>query len=120
MTIVEWITVGATVGMFVVALIALNKKTDVRVQPQPLSVQGMPPGGDVLARDMKSLGHRVNQLEQWRDEIMRKLEDDKMEILNAGEDRGRRIHERIDVVLTAVSELKGTVAEMRREGGRHR
>ena len=92
-----------------------SRRQHTEVRPQPLSVQGAPPGGEVLARDMKSLGHRVHALEEWRGELIRKLEEDKMEILAAGKDSSRRIHERIDVVLVAVSELKGTVSEMRRE-----
>jgi len=108
------VTTLVAAGALIVSVAALKRKTDVQITPQPLSIQGVPPGGDVLARDMKSLNHRVSALENWRGELMNKLEDDKMEILRAGEERGEKIHQRINNVLGIVSEVKGIVEQMNR------
>jgi hypothetical protein len=42
------------------------------------------------------------------------MDSDKTEVIAAGEHRAEKLHERINLVLTSVSELKGTVHEMQR------
>lgn len=64
--------------------------------PQPLTVAGTPPGNDVLSRDMKSINHRVKSLEDWRSTMGTQMDENKTEILVAGEERARRIYEHID------------------------
>jgi hypothetical protein len=66
--------------------------------PQPLSVSGTPPSAAEIVRDVKSLGHRVQALENWRSDLLDKLDDNKTELLVAGEDRARRIYAHIDAV----------------------
>lgn len=70
-----------------------------------------PPNGE-LKQSIKQLNARMKVLEDWRSQLTAKMEDDKNIILAAGEHRGEKIHERINVVLGAVSELRGTVTEM--------
>lgn len=85
------------------------------ITPQPLAVTGTPISNAEIARDLKNMNHRLVALENWRSEVLRKMESDKTEILAAGEHRAEKIHDRINEVLVAVSELKGTVSELRRE-----
>ena len=92
-----------------------KKARATEITPQPLSVQGTPIGNAEIARDLKSMNHRLTSLENWRSELITKMDDDKTEILNAGEHRAEKLHDRINSVLSAVSELKGTVDQMRRE-----
>ena len=72
-----------------------------------------PPNGE-LKQSIKQLNARMKVLEDWRGQLTNKLEEDKNEILLAGEHRAEKLHERINVILSAVSELKGTVNEISR------
>lgn len=54
-----------------------------------------PPNGE-LNTNLKQLNIRVRQLEDWRNELARKLEEDKQVVLQAGEERAVRIHEHIE------------------------
>lgn len=65
-----------------------------------------PPNGE-LKQSIKMLASRMKVLEDWRTDLTRKLEADKNEILIAGEHRAEKLHERINIILAAVSELKG-------------
>ena len=70
-----------------------------------------PPNGE-LKQSIKQLNARMKVLEDWRSQLTHKLESDKNQILAAGEHRAEKIHERINDVLEAVSELRGQVSEM--------
>ena len=72
-----------------------------------------PPNGQ-LAQSVKQLNARMKILETWRGSLTAKMEEDKNQILAAGEHRAEKIHDRINDVLSAVSELRGTVNEMKR------
>lgn len=73
--------------------------------PQPPNTQ--------LGQSVLELNRRVSDLEDWRVDLTAKLESDKIEILNAGEERASRIHSHIeaDRVETArkLDELRGRV-----------
>jgi hypothetical protein len=104
-----WIACAA----FTLWLILLAKKA-VREfrgdEPQPPNIQ--------LGLTMKDLKRRIETLERWKEELLQKLDDDKSEILAAGEERGGKIHDRINVVLAAVSKLEGRIEQFNL--GRHR
>jgi predicted transcriptional regulator len=50
-----------------------------------------------------------NKLEQRMTHIERKMDEDKNEILKAGEDRVIKLHNRINEILQGVSELRGEI-----------
>jgi len=81
----------ATVGMWLDA-----RKSRVTQIEQPLSITGTPMGNAEIQRDLKNMNHRLNALEAWRGELIQKLDDDKSEMLQAGESRASRIHEHIE------------------------
>lgn len=54
-----------------------------------------PPNAQIQ-QSVKQLNARVKVLEEWRERIIAKLESDKMEMLEAGENRASRIHEHIE------------------------
>jgi hypothetical protein len=56
---------------------------------------------------------RVVALESRTARIERKMESDKSEIIEAGELRMRKIHERVDTVLHAVARVEGAIEQMR-------
>jgi hypothetical protein len=58
------------------------------------------------------LEERTSALEARMTRVERKMESDKAEIIKAGEDRADKIHERINIVLAAVSELKGEIKHL--------
>jgi hypothetical protein len=59
------------------------------------------------------LNHRVGVLENDVRMLRGKMEADKNEIIAAGEERMRKIGERVDTVLTAVSRVEGALEQMR-------
>jgi|SRR5581483_7226563 len=65
-----------------------------------------PPNAQLHASH-EQLAERVRKLEEITDRLWAKLEIDKMEIVKSGEDRCAKLHERINAILAAVSELKG-------------
>lgn len=67
-------------------------------------ISGTPPDNAILARDLKSIGHRVKALEDARARLLEKMDEDKTEILAGGEDRARRIYEHIDEVRRELDE----------------
>lgn len=50
---------------------------------------------------------RIVALEKANSELLKQLENDKIEILNAGEKRGKEIHGRINYLLLAVGRIAG-------------
>jgi len=65
-----------------------------------------PPNAQLQAAH-EQLTERVRRVEESADRLWDKLETDKMEILKSGEDRAAKLHDRINVILAAVSELRG-------------
>ena len=90
------VMVACTVGALAISIMAFNKKTNVRVQ-QPLDTR-LVLSTNELTRDIKAINHRVVALESWRSQLMSKLDADKLEMLEAGEDRARRISANVDDV----------------------
>jgi hypothetical protein len=73
-----------------------------RLRGQP----SQPPNAQ-LQLSHEQLTERVRKLEESVDRLWAKLEADKMEIVKSGEDRCAKLHERINVILAVVSELRG-------------
>ena len=73
-----------------------------------------PPNGQ-LAQSVKQINARIKVLEDWRNQLTTKMEEDKTQIITAGEHRAEKLHERINDVLEAVSELRGKVSEIKRQ-----
>jgi hypothetical protein len=98
----------------VTALLVLWKQLFPKPIPQPF----MTKVEDQLVTKQEcavSHGHmhtRVLTLEARMDRVERKMETDKVEIITAGEERARQIHDRINTVLSAVSELKGEIKHL--------
>jgi hypothetical protein len=74
-----------------------------------------PPNGQ-LESDQKDLKRRVKNLEDWRDNILAKLESDKREIIAAGEKRESKLSaeitaagDRIDALQAAVAGIPGEI-----------
>ena len=54
------------------------------------------PPNPQLGQSIKEINRRVEALEKWKEQLMTKLEEDKVEVINAGEMRASRIHEHIE------------------------
>ena len=54
------------------------------------------PPNPQLGQSIKEINRRVESLERWREQLITKLEADKMEVIQAGEQRASRIHEHIE------------------------
>ena len=66
--------------------------------PQPFAVTGTPLGNAEIQRDLKSMNHRLKSLEDWRSDLTAKMDENKTEILAAGEERAVRIYDHVDSV----------------------
>jgi len=75
--------------------------------PQPPNIQ--------LGQALKELKRRIEALERWREELLQKLDEDKDQILAAGEERGTKIHDRVNLVLAAVSKLEGRIEQFNQD-----
>ena len=95
---------AATVAMWWDA----RKQRSTRLE-QPVQVSGTPPSADVIANNLKQLNHRMRALEDWRDSLLQKMDEDKTTILAGGEDRARRIYAHIEDVR---KELDGKLSSM--------
>lgn len=62
-----------------------------------------------VKQNLKQLEHRVRALEDWRAQLIKKLDDDKTDLMTAGEERARRIYRHVDEVR---SELSGKIEGM--------
>ena len=69
-----------------------------------------PPNGE-LKQSIKQLNARIKAMEDWRDRLTAKMDDDKQEILDKGEDRARRIYEHIEAVRKELDEKIGDVPD---------
>lgn len=68
------------------------------------SVSGAPPDNSILARDVKSLSHRMKSLEEWRQQLVNKMDGDKNTIIESGEERARRIYAHVEEVRRELDE----------------
>jgi len=96
---------AATAGMWWDA----KRSRPTLITPQPLEVRDAPPDNGELNQNLKQLDHRVHSLENWREQLIKKLDDDKTDLMAAGEDRARRIYRHVDEVR---SELSGKIEGM--------
>lgn len=99
---INWSLIASLVMAVFTALLWWDgrKNKSVRVDGQ---ISGTPPGNDILARDLKAMNHRVRTLEDWRQQLIAKLDDDKSEVIEAGEERARRIYAHVDEVRRELS-----------------
>lgn len=67
-----------------------------------------PPNGE-LKQSIKQLNDRLKILEEWRNDLTQKLEGDKNQILEAGEDRARRIYTHVEDVR---KEIDGKITDL--------
>jgi hypothetical protein len=86
-----WIVSGSIV--LGAALFGVNQLMELVARwrgdaPEPPNAQ--------LQQSVKALNARVRQLEEWREKLIAKMEEDKLEMLQAGEERASRIHQHIE------------------------
>ena len=100
-------------GIMSVATLALwwdsRKQHNTIVTPQPLSVTGTPMTNAELVRDFKAMNHRLVDLENWRLQLVNKMDADKAEVIAAGEQRAAKIYEHMNEVRL---ELDGKISAM--------
>ena len=82
-------------------------------QPLDVMVQSRPFTKDDHSAICGPLHVRVGVLESDVRAIRAKMDQDKTEIIDAGETRMRKIHERVDTVLHAVARVEGAIEQMR-------
>ena len=92
----------------------IKDTTNTKITGQPLKV--VEAKEYITRRDhAEACGHmerRVTALEGRATIIEKKMESDKSEIIDAGEDRAVKIHDRINVAIEKIGELKGQVTEI--------
>lgn len=93
--VVALLVTGVVVGIY-----AALRKTKVEIEPQPVEVSKAPKRFNyALAEERHAeLDRRVTALEAWRDALVDKLDEDKTEIIRAGETRMTAINEHIEGV----------------------
>ena len=94
----------ATAGMWWDA-----KKSRVTQIAQPLEVSASPLTAAEIQRDVKAMNHRLRSLEDWRNQLIQKLEEDKGQVIEAGEDRARRIYQHVEEVR---KEIDGKISDL--------
>lgn len=94
---------------FVLWIVNLGFKLGDRLRGKPAQ-----PSNTSLGATVTDMNRRVTKLEDWREALAAKLEADKIEIMSAGEERAAKIHERINTVLSAVSEVRGEIKHIKR------
>ncbi len=89
----------AAIGWFVViiAAIAFGLNQGLELVGRARGKAQQPPNGE-LSQNLKQLNHRVRQIEDWRDGLLNKLDDDKEEIKASGEARCQRIEAHVEDV----------------------
>jgi hypothetical protein len=74
--------------------------------------QPTPPNSN-LGLSVAELNRRVRDLEEWRGDLIEKMDTDKADLLAAGEERARRIYRHVDEVRaeigTTVDSIRGTM-----------
>ena len=96
-----------TVGMWIDL-----RRNPAPKNPQPFEVQATPPGNAEIHLSIRQLNKRMESLENWRSDLTRKLDNDKCEVLSAGEERAQKIYEHIDAVRR---ELDGKISRVPNE-----
>lgn len=100
-----WLLVAA--ASLAIAINQVLKLTD-RFRGEPPQ-----PANPQLGQSVNELDRRVTMLERWQREVAEKMEADKIEIMNAGEQRASRIHQHIEQDRTEttrkIDELKANV-----------
>ncbi len=121
----EWVMMAATVGMFVVALIGIIKRTEVSVTPQPFTVDFAKKFADKHEFDSEvsenrkmhvEFAEKIRLLEADSLKAMQRLSmewrawaDGKFEELVKSNDAGRgQLHEKINRSEKSVSRLEAT------------
>ena len=115
----KWVLIilGALLFIALAIFTAWNsRKESIRIEDPLPEVRKSPKryNHDATEQRFGDLERRVGELEEWRDGLIEKLESDKQQILEAGEHRAEKLHERINIILAALSELKGTVGAIQR------
>jgi len=70
------------------------------------------PPNSQLEADHRALKARVKILEDWKESLIRKMDSDKTEILEAGERREQTLKTEIQSVATRVSSLQDRISDM--------
>ncbi len=81
-----------------------RRKRATEVGPQPFVVQGSPASNAEMQRDLKAMNHRIVDLEKWRGQILQKMDEDKTQVIESGEERARRIYIHVDEVRRELSD----------------
>lgn len=102
-TNVNW-TLIATIVMAVGTVLMWWDARKTKTTQISGQISGTPPDNSILARDIKSIGYRVKALEDWRQNLLDKMDDDKDAVINAGEDRARRIYAHVEEVRRELDE----------------
>lgn len=94
----------------IVTLWKLNKISEIKVQ-QPLVIDLKKEfvTKEEMRLHREEIIREQNKLEQRMTHLERKMESDKTEIIEAGEERVVKLHNRINDILAAFSELKGEI-----------
>lgn len=106
---VQAINVGSLIIGVGVIIYKIGRIEKREISPQPLRIQLE----KEFATKKELQDHRdeMNRVQHHHDERMthleRKLENDKEQIIEAGEVRAVKLHERINAVMTAVGEVRG-------------
>ena len=109
---------GVNWSLIMQALIALGtflawrsslKHEATVISPQPLSVTGTPMTNSEMVRDLKAINHRLVDLENWRLQLVNKMDADKAEVIASGEQRAIKIYESMNEVRL---ELDGKISAM--------
>lgn len=66
--------------------------------PQPFAVAQQPPGNSELHLSVKQLNARVKLIEEWRHDISEKMEENKSDVIAAGDRRANAINEHVEAV----------------------
>ncbi len=115
-TLTPILTAAVTIAVF---FWRINRIESRNVGPQPFVVKMQEEFHKEFASRKEFLDHKEivdrRHAEHAREiaTLYRKLESDKEEIIHAGEDRATKIHDRINVVIEKVGELRGEM------NGRH-
>jgi hypothetical protein len=100
---VNWTLISTMVMAICTALMwwDARKAKSVQIEGQ---ISGAPPTNSILARDLKTLNHRIKSLEDWREKLIEKMDGDKDQVIEAGEDRARRIYSHVEEVRRELDE----------------
>lgn len=105
------------VGATIVSIFVAFRKNKVEIEPQPVEVRKTPKrfNYDLAEERHSEMERRVTSLENWRIALTSKLEEDKVEIICAGDQRMQTINQHIETVRT---ELNQYVRDTERTLGR--